>query len=105
VGLLLYLYVKLHYVHKDRLVAILLLNPEFNLVFWLLQLSRRQLYYRFKIRQFISLSESCVECIISKVLEITVKEHHTVVEIRSVFEVESASIDTSLPCIYLRTCD
>ena len=44
VGLLLYLYVELRYVRKDRLVAILLLNPDFNLVSWFLQLSRWQLY-------------------------------------------------------------
>ena len=105
VGLLLYLYVELRYVRKDRLVAILLLNPDFNLVSWFLQLSRWQLYYRFKIRQFISFSESSVGCIIRIILELTVKRHHTDVEIRSVFEVERAVLDTGLPCIYLRTYD
>ena len=71
--LLLYLYVELHYVHKDRLVAILLLIPCFNLVFWLLQFSRWQLYQRVKIRQFISLLECCVDCIIRIFLELKTK--------------------------------
>lgn len=101
--LLLYLYVELHYVHKDRCVAILLLIQYFDLDFWLLQFSRWQLYYRVKIRQFISLLESCVVCIIRIILELRLKWHHIDVEVQNIFEVERTALDTVLPCIYPST--